>query len=92
MWEAKNRERDKYRPLHRLDVREQRILRFMISHPDHLTVDLIPQAGEKTMEMLAKVGVVRPGAKDHRGMRDWSVTDEGRAEVERIDTWTNWKF
>ncbi|MFF0919067.1 helix-turn-helix transcriptional regulator [Rhizobium leguminosarum] len=91
-WKARSRERDKYRPLHRLDAREERVLRFMIAHTDHLTVDLIPQAGEKTMEALAKVGVVRSGGKDYRGMRDWSVTDEGRAEVERIDTWTNWKF
>ncbi|MGO8282177.1 helix-turn-helix transcriptional regulator [Rhizobium ruizarguesonis] len=91
-WEAKDREREKHRPLHRLDAREQRILRFMIAHPDHLTVELIPQAGEKTMETLAKVGVVRPGAKDSRGMREWSVTDEGRAEVKRIDTYRNWQF
>ncbi|NKM30780.1 hypothetical protein [Rhizobium laguerreae] len=91
-WRSQQKERDKHRPLYQLDAREERVLRFMIAHADRLTVDLIPQAGEKTMGALAKVGVVRPGGKDHRGMREWSVTDEGRAEVQRIDTWTNWQF
>ncbi|MBY4589399.1 hypothetical protein [Rhizobium redzepovicii] len=91
-WEEQDREREKHRPLRRLDAREERVLRFMIAHPDCLTADTIPEAGEKTLEMLAKVGVVRPGAKASRGMREWSVTDEGRAEVKRIDTYRNWKF
>ncbi|QPB21749.1 hypothetical protein [Rhizobium sp. 007] len=27
-----------------------------------------------------------------RGFRAWLVTDEGHAEIERTDTWKNWKF
>ncbi|AIC27056.1 hypothetical protein IE4771_CH01939 [Rhizobium etli bv. mimosae str. IE4771] len=91
-WENQDRQREKHAPLHKLDAREQRILRFMIAHPECQTTDMIPEAGEKTMDALAKVGVLRPGAKDHTGQREWFVTDEGRAEVNRIDTWTNWKF
>ena len=64
----------------------------MIDHPQYMTVDAIPQAGEKTMESLSKVGVVRPGGKDENGARVWLVTDEGRDEIVRTDTWKNWKF
>lgn len=91
-WSAQREKRDEHRPIHHLDAREERILRFMIAHPDSTTVDLIPQAGEKTMRMLAEVGVVRPGGKDHSGQREWFVTDEGLAEIARTDTWENWKF
>ncbi|MBB3658483.1 hypothetical protein FHX15_003730 [Rhizobium sp. BK650] len=76
-WQAQQREREKHAPLHKLDAREQRILRFMIGHPDCWTTDTIPEAGEKTMEALSKVGVVRPGAKDATGKREWFITDEG---------------
>jgi predicted DNA-binding transcriptional regulator AlpA len=89
-WERKQRVRDKHRPLHNLDAREERILRFMIDHPEYMTTDAIPNAGEKTMEDLMKRGVVRPGGKDHAGSREWFVTDEGRAEIVRTDTWRNW--
>ncbi|MGJ7040449.1 helix-turn-helix transcriptional regulator [Shinella sp. BE166] len=91
-WDAQHKKRDKHRPIHRLDAREERILRFMIAHPDSTTVDLIPQAGEKTMEALAEVGVVRAGGRNHRGQREWFVADEGVAEIQRTDTWKNWKF
>lgn len=91
-WEARQAERDKHRPRHRLDVREERILRFMLANPEHTTVDLIPRAGAKTLEALTKVGVVAPGGKDRRGFRTWFVTDEGRAEIDRTDTWRNWKI
>ncbi len=91
-WKKKERERDKYRPIHNLDAREERIVRFMIAHPEYTTVDLIPQAGEKTMEMLAQRSIVRPGARDSDGKREWFVTDEGLADIERTDIWRNWKF
>ncbi|MBB4272819.1 helix-turn-helix transcriptional regulator [Rhizobium mongolense] len=91
-WKRKSAERDKHRPLHNLDAREERVLRFMIAHAEYPTTDAIPQAGEKTMNALSRVGVVRPGGKDRRGFREWLVTEEGRAEIERTDTWRNWKF
>lgn len=91
-WEYQQAERDKHRPIHRLDAREESVLRFMIEHPENTIVDLIPRAGEKTMQKLMEVGVVRPGKKDRGGEREWFVTDEGRAEITRTDTWRNWKF
>ncbi|PDT09767.1 hypothetical protein [Rhizobium sp. M1] len=91
-WEEQDRQREKHAPIHGLDAREERILRFMVAHPDYLTTDLIPQAGDKTMETLARVGVVRAGAKNASGRREWFVTDEGRAEVKRMDTYRDWKF
>jgi predicted DNA-binding transcriptional regulator AlpA len=91
-WAAKQRERDKHAPIHNLDAREERVVRFMIAHPECTTVDEIPQAGEKTMEAIANRGVVRAGAKITNGKRQWFVTDEGLAEIERTDTWRNWKF
>ncbi|MNL80627.1 hypothetical protein D3C87_2075310 [compost metagenome] len=65
----------------------------MLAHAECTTTDMIPQVGEKTLEtMQQRAGVVRPGGKDHSGRRQWFVTDEGRAEIDRIDTWRNWKF
>ena len=85
-WQAKDRERDKHRPIHKLDAREERVVRFMLSHPECTTVEDIPQAGEKTMELIASRDMVRAGAKNADGKREWFVTDEGRAEIERADT------
>lgn len=90
-WEKRERERDKYRSVFKLDAREERIIRFMIAHPEYKTVDLIPQAGEKTMELLASRTIVRPGARDANGKREWFVTKEGLADIERTDIWRNWK-
>lgn len=91
-WQYQYAERKKHHPHHRLDARLEGVLRYMIEHPDSKTVDLIPQAGDKTMEALLKVGVVRTDGKDAQGARQWVVTDEGRTEVERIETYRNWKF
>lgn len=91
-WQRQQEERDKHRPIHKLNAPQMRALRFMIDHPDLMTSDLIPRAAEKTMEALAKAGCLRPGGKDYRGHREWHVTDEGRAEVQREDTYKNWVF
>ncbi|WP_187772317.1 hypothetical protein [Agrobacterium sp. B1(2019)] len=91
-WMEQDDERQKQGPKHRLDKPQMRALRFLAAHPEIMTVDLIPQCGEKTMEALSKVGCVRPGGKDHRGFREWHITDEGRAEIDRDDTYNNWVF
>ncbi len=90
-WRRQRDERDKHKPIHGLDGREQGVLRFMILHPEQITVGEIPRAGEKTMEKLLKVGVVREGSKNSLGLRTWLVTEEGKAEIDRADTWKNWK-
>ena len=89
-WQDSQRERDIHRPLHRLDVKSERILRFMIDHSDHRVANVIPGAGEKTLEMLAKKGLLKRSSKDSGGRREYDVTSEGRAEIERTDTWKNW--
>jgi hypothetical protein len=90
-WEYRSAQREKHRPHHRLDAREQQILRFMIANPGKTAVDEIPRAGEKTMEKLLEVGVVRAGGKDDRGHRKWHVSDDGLAEISRIEAYENWK-
>lgn len=91
-WEEQDSEREARGPVHRLDKPQMRALRFLASHPEIMTVDLIPQCGEKTMEALSKVGCVQPGGEDHRGFRKWFITDEGRAEIKRDDIYQNWVF
>jgi hypothetical protein len=91
-WRRQDAERQKHHPVHKLDKPQMRALRFLADHPECTTVDLIPNAGEKTMEVLSKVGCVRPGGKDNRGFREWHITDEGRAELQREAAYKNWSF
>jgi hypothetical protein len=93
-WDRRSKERDRYLPLFNLNSRLEKVLRFMIGHPES-TTDVIPQAGERTMEALCTFGVVTRGPLNGAGQRTWVATEEGRAEVERIGTWTNscfWPF
>lgn len=89
-WKRQQEEREKYRPIHKLNGPQARALRFLSDHPEIHTVDLIPQCGDKTMEVLEKAKCVRPGGKDYRGLREWFITDEGHAELKRIETYRNW--
>ncbi|EJT05687.1 hypothetical protein [Rhizobium sp. CCGE 510] len=85
-------DRDEYAPRHNLHPREVLALRFMIEHPDCNTVDVIPQAGEHTINVLAAAALIRPGGKNHSGQKTWRVTEEGNAEIERRDKLSSWKF
>jgi hypothetical protein len=85
-------ERAKHRPLHGLNGREIDVLRFMAKNRKRNTVDRIPRAGDKTMHKLARIGVVQAGEDNVRGMKQWRLTKEGRAELKRWDTWTKWKW
>lgn len=84
-------DRQKNAPRHSLHPREVRALRFMIEHPESNTIDVIPQAGEHTLNVLSTAGLIRSAGKDHRGLKTWRVTKEGRAEIERHDKWANWQ-
>ena len=75
-------------PRHHLHPREVRALRFMIDHPECVTIDAIPQAGEYTLTTLAAAGLVRTHGRDERGVPRWQVTKEGCAEIARYDLWT----
>lgn len=92
-WSRRNAaERAKYRPQYGLDGREMEVLRFMSKNRKRNTIDRIPRAGEKTMRKLSEIGVVLAGENDPRGEQQWYLTKEGRAELKRWDTWTNWKY
>lgn len=77
----------------RLDLRgkQEEVLRYMVDRPDCNTTDVIPNAGEHTMQQLAKQEALREIGMDCHGHRRWEVTDEGRAEIKRIDTYRDWK-
>lgn len=85
-------ERSKHRPLHGLNGREIDVLHFISRNRKRNTIDRIPRAGEKTIQKLARIGVVQAGKDDSRGMKQWYLTKEGRAELKRWEIWTNWKF
>ncbi|MDP9732209.1 UNVERIFIED_ORG: hypothetical protein QE446_003834 [Rhizobium sp. SORGH_AS260] len=89
-WREQQKQRDKHRPLYGLDARKKDILRFLFDYPHVDSVDQIPRAGETTMAQLSEIGLVRTAGRDHRGRPKWSITEEGRNEIRRIDTWTNW--
>lgn len=91
-WRRKEEERDRFRPQLNLSARWERVLRFMMAHPDPMPVDTIPQAAEQTMDQMRDRGLVRQADKDPQGIRKYSVTDKARQEIELIDTWQNWKY
>lgn len=84
-------ERDKHKPLLGLSAKEEKVLRYMVEHSDCTTPDVIPNAGEHTMERLTEKGALKEIGRDFRDEREWAVTDEGHAEIKRTDTWRNWK-
>ncbi|WP_141471693.1 MULTISPECIES: hypothetical protein [Sinorhizobium] len=82
---AKDIDRDQHRPAQRQPTK---VLCYMTDHSDCTTPDVIQNAGEHTMrraELGALIGL------DFRGVREWVVTDEGRAEIMRKDKWRNWR-
>lgn len=91
-WQKKQEERDRFRPKLNLGAKWERVIRFMIDHPDCATVDLIPQAAEPTMSQMTKLGLIQPAGKDDKGRRKYYLTDFARNEIKLLDTWLNWKF
>lgn len=91
VWKRRREQRQENKP--RLDLRgkQEDVLRFMVDRPDCNTADVIPNAGERTMQELARQGALRETGVDAHGDRRWEVTDEGRDEIKRIDTYRNWK-
>ncbi|MDK1489399.1 hypothetical protein QN219_04925 [Sinorhizobium sp. 7-81] len=86
-WKAKKlKRREKYRPQLGLDAKLERILRFMADHPDCDTIDMIPHAGPVTIEWLVEKSAVRLVGTDGHALR-YAVTEEGRAELRRLQKW-----
>lgn len=69
----------------------QKILLYMVAHPDAQTAVAIPNAGAFSMERLAEKGAVVAGKKDREGDMEWTVTEAGHEEAARIDLWFNGK-
>ncbi|WP_234840846.1 helix-turn-helix transcriptional regulator [Sinorhizobium meliloti] len=86
-WKAKKlKRREKYRSQLGLDAKLERILRFMSDHPDCDTIDTIPGAGPVTIEWLVEKSAVHLVGTDGHALR-YAVTEEGRAELHRIQKW-----
>ncbi|MDK1489402.1 hypothetical protein QN219_04940 [Sinorhizobium sp. 7-81] len=84
--------REKQKPRLGLSGNHEKVIRFMVDNTDCTTPDVIPNAGEYTMEQLTKLGALKETGINFQGARQWVVTDEGRREIKRIDDWRNGKF
>lgn len=84
-WDKSYRERQArrapYKPRLQLRQQQQRVLMFMADHPDCQTVDTVPGAGQRTMEILIKAGAV------HGTGGRYSLTRLGQEEAERLKVW-----
>ncbi|EPE98641.1 helix-turn-helix transcriptional regulator [Rhizobium grahamii] len=82
----KQKRREKYRPQLGLDRKLERVLMFMANHPECETLDEIPLAGPSHIQWLIDKGAIRfAGYRD--GVETYALTDEGKAEVQRIVKW-----
>ena len=88
VWTRSKRDRrNDLKPQLGLDGRCQKILLYMVSHPDARTIPAIPDAGEFTMSKLQEKGAVVAGNKDRDGDIIWKVTESGIEEAKRIQFW-----
>lgn len=85
----KEEDRKKNAPRHSLDPRDVKALRFMIDHPDCVTIDTIRGAAEHTIAVLFDAGLVRKVGRDAAGAQQWRVTKEGKNEIARRDVWSS---
>ncbi|TWB19552.1 hypothetical protein FBZ99_101325 [Rhizobium sp. ERR 1071] len=91
VWKRGSRRSNDRKPQLGLDGRSQKILLYMIAHPDARTHVAIPDAGITTMNRLAEKGAIVAGKKDGGGDIVWSVTDAGIEEAKRIEFWHHGK-
>lgn len=77
----KNASRAPYKPRLPLRQQQQRVLMFMADHPDCQTVDTVPGAGQRTMEILIEAGALHGTGGRYR------VTQLGQEEAERLQVW-----
>lgn len=82
-WRLEDDERNKHRPVHGLNKREEGALRALTRCGMSDGKD-IAGAGEATFRYLAERGLAL------RQPDGWRPTQEGVAEVERTNTWLHW--
>lgn len=80
-YRAKQAARATYKPQLPLRSQQQRVLMFMAKRPDCNTVDAIPGAGERTMQILIEAGAV------YRSGERYLLTRLGRDEAARLGVW-----
>lgn len=77
----KNARQAPYKPHLNLRSQQQQVLMFMADHPDCQTVDTVPGAGQRTMEILIEAGAVHGTGGRYR------LTRLGQEEAERLQVW-----
>lgn len=87
LWRPKRDQRGDRKPKLDLDSRCQKILLYMIAHPDAQTHVAIPDAGAVMMQRLAEKGAITAGKKDRDGDTIWAVSEVGLEEAKRLDYW-----
>jgi hypothetical protein len=90
-WVSKAVKREARKPQLKLDGRGQKILLYMVAHPDARTHATIPDAGIVMMEKLVEKGVIAAGKTDREGDVSWTVTELGTEEAKRINWWHHGK-
>lgn len=91
LWRQQNEERQKFAPRQQLRSNQKRVLQLLQSHPEGLPVDSIPGAAEKTMALLAGLGLIESLSDDTTGDRIWRLSQYGKEELEREKVYLNWK-
>ncbi len=87
--EQREEERKNNAPRHHLHPREVKALRFMIDHPECVTIDTIRGAADYTIGILREAGLIRKAGKDAHRAQQWRVTKEGKNEIARHDVWSS---
>ncbi|MBP1847997.1 hypothetical protein J2046_006282 [Rhizobium petrolearium] len=87
--EQQKEERRQNAPRHGLHPREVKALRYMVEHPESVTIEAIRGAGEHTIGVLAEAGLVRRSGRAADGSQQWRVTKEGKSELQRWEAWRN---
>lgn len=70
-----------------LDDKYIKILRYMRDHPECDTSPDIRGAGERTLEVLSEMNVIRGAGVDSKGRRRFLLTKLGKDELTKIDAW-----
>lgn len=80
-YRAKQAARAPYKPRLPLRSQQQKVLMFMADNPDCRTIETIPGAGERTMEILIDAGAVWVAGDRH------TLTRLGQEEAARLAVW-----
>lgn len=70
-----------------LDDKYIKILRYMRDHPECDTATDIRGAGERTLDVLTEMNVIRGAGVDSKGRRRFLLTKLGKDELTKIDAW-----